>query len=54
MFLPVNIYTHCVAHWLLGPHDTLPFVLINMKDVTNYDKCLYFNVVDKLSIWIKI
>ena len=25
--LPVNILT-CVAHRLLGPHDTLPYVLI--------------------------
>jgi len=24
-------YTHGVAHWLLGPHDTLPCVLINPR-----------------------
>ena len=27
-FLPVNICTHGVACWFLGPHDTLPCVFI--------------------------
>ena len=33
-FLSSCQYTHGVAHWLLGPHDTLPCVLIHESSKT--------------------
>ena len=32
-------YTHGVVRWLLGPHNTLPCVLIYFKKFINPSKC---------------
>ena len=43
-FLPVNILTG-VARWLLGPHDTLPCVLIPYNYSFNWFKVSHFPVM---------
>ena len=53
-FLSSCQYTHGVARRLLGPHDTLPCVLINKINTFNLKPCLYKKInVTRITIYVE-